>query len=400
MRLNKQLLGGSIILVVTFGIFNFLNYIYHLGMLRMLSVAEYGILATLLAIVYIISIFTESVQTVLAKYTAAEPDAGKVKNLFTRSLRKALFAACCLFALYALVALPLSAVMRISFPLMLLGGVIIFAMFATASARGVLQGRQRFRALGSTMMLEGAIKLVLGIALVYVGWKVYGALIGAILGTAGAFIYALFVLRPYLRAREKHVPTPRIYEYSWPVFLITLTILVFYNIDVIIAKIVFDEQTAGLYAITAVIAKTIFFATQPISRAMFSMTAQSAGRPRQKSVFRSSLLILSACIVGAFALLFFFPEFVIKIFTGKAIPEVAYVLKYAAIAASLLSLANLFILYRLSQGKIGNPLVFLTFIILEALLLILFSANLVQFVLAFMTSAAIFLWGSVVLLRE
>ena len=400
MKLNRALIGGSIILVVTFGIFNVLNYVFHLGMLRMLTVAEYGVLATLLAIVYIVSIFTESIQTVLVKYSARENNLGKAKNLFMRSLHKAFLIAFILFVLYLFAAIKLASLMNIPYPLMVVSGTIIFAMFLTAVGRGILQGRQNFRALGSTMVLEGAIKVILGIAFVYIGWKVYGAVIGAVLGVFAAFIYTLIVLRPLLRARESHVTTPAIYEYSLPVFLIMFTILVFYNLDILIAKIMFDAETAGLYAIIAVIAKTVFFATQPISRAMFPMTAEKMKQGLQSNVFRSALIILLACIALAFILFYFFPEFIVWVFTGKSLPVVANLIIYAVLAASFLALANLVILYRLSQGRIRHAAVFLLFVITEAILLYIFSDNLTQFVLAYMTAAAIFLWGSVVLLKR
>lgn len=400
MKLNHALLGGSIVLVITFGIFNVLNYLYHLGMLRMLSVAEYGILATLLAIVYIISIFTESIQTVLAKYAAAERSPGRIKNLLKRSLRKAVLVALVLFALYLLIAIQLSSLMKIPYLLMATGGCIMLFMFLTAVGRGVLQGRQMFRALGNTMMFEGAMKLLFGLAFVYLGWKVYGAIIGAILSVIMAFLYILFVLRPILSSKEKYVSTPTIYQYSLPVFLITFTVLVFYNLDILIAKMAFDAETAGLYAITAVIAKTIFFATQPISRAMFSLTARERRSSDPGGAFRSALIILAACIALALLAFYFFPDTIIWLFTGKSLPLVSSILIYAALATSLLSLANLVILYRLSQGQIANAWVFLLFVVAEAFLLFAFSSNLLQFVLAFLTASAIFLWGSLMLLKH
>lgn len=400
MKLNKALLGGSIILVVTFGIFNFLNYFYHLGMLRLLTVSEYGVLATLLSLIYIASIFTESMQTVLAKYAATEHDKGKTKNIFMRSLRKAVAVGLGLFVIFLIGAYPLSILLKIPFLLLAVTGVIVFAIFLTAVGRGILQGRQQFKTLGMTMVLEGVVKLILGIAFVYIGWNVYGAIIGATLSVIAAFIYILYVLRPILNATEVHAQTPRIYRESLPVFIITFTILVFYNLDILMAKIVFDNETAGLYAITAIIAKTIFFATQPISKAMFPMTANQ-GKWRQKSnVFRTALAILVGCIALALIAFYSIPQIIIFLFTGKSLPEVQAVLIYAAIAASLIALTNLVVLYRLSQGRISYAWIFILFVVVEAVLLYTFSANLMQFVLALMTSAAIFLWGSVMLLRE
>ncbi len=398
-KINKVLLGGSFILVATFGIFNILNYLYHFGMLRMLSVAEYGILATLFSIFYITSIFTESIQTILAKYSANQQNEGKLKDLFKRSLKKAVLMASFIFIAYLIISWPLSYLTKINYQLMALTGLIIFALFCASVGRGILQGRKMFAALGMTMIIEGIFKLILGFTFVYIGWKIYGAVMGAVLGVAIAFFYSLFALRHILKSEEQHIPTPAIYQYSWPVFIITLTILIFYSIDILIAKIVFNEETAGLYAIIAVIAKTIFFATQPISRAMFPLTAQNAGK-KKKDLFSLSLLILISCVIIALLLFYFFPGLIVRIFAGRYIPEIASLLIYAALGTSILSFTNLVILYRLSQSRINSAFIFVTFIIIEAVLLFFFSGSLFQYVMAFLTANAIFLWGTWMLLKE
>lgn len=257
-----------------------------------------------------------------------------------------------------------------------------------------------FSSLGSSMILEALIKLSLGVFLVFIGWKIYGAILAAILATVMAFFYSLFTLREILKSKEKPATTKDIYKYSRPVFLIFLCLLIFYNIDIIIAKIVFNSDIAGIYALTSILAKTIFFVTQPIGRAMFPLTAEEKAIKKKDNLFVNAFIFLSIIVITALFAFYLFPDLLVKIFTGKVIPESVKILFYLAIAASILSYANLILLYKLSFGKTkGYPLFFI-FVIFEVFLLFYFSATLVQFSLAFITASAIFLWGSVFLLNE
>jgi integrase len=58
------------------------------AMARLLGLAGNGAVAALLAILYVLNVFAESVQTVLARYTAHEPDPGRLHDLRRRGLRK------------------------------------------------------------------------------------------------------------------------------------------------------------------------------------------------------------------------------------------------------------------------------------------------------------------------
>ena len=425
MKLNRALLNGSIILIITFGIFNVLNYFYHFSMIRSLSLADYGLLATLFAIIYIVSIFAESIQTILAKYSASENNGGKLKNLFNRSIKKATSFAVLLFVVYIagivilkygsiflaskflglphVAALILEKLGNLPLGLVIFNGIIILGVFLSSVGRGIMQGRKMFGRLGVSMIIEGIIKLVLGVFFVYLGWRVYGALLGPIIGAFLSFIYTFIGIKQIRKMQEKRISTPEIYKYSWPVFITTLTVLIFYNLDIIIANIVFDRDTVGLYAITALIAKTIFFVTQPINRAMFPLAAEQKVKKEKTdsyNVLTWAFISIFVCIIVILAVIYLFPKFIILIATGKSLPSIESLLFYSAIGTSLLSFANTWILYQLSQGKVRHAALFPIFLVVESVLLYTFSANLLEFVLAFMASSAIFLWGSIVLLKD
>ena len=58
MRVNRGVVKGSLILLIAFNVFNGLNFVFHFFMARMLSVSDYGILATLFTITYVLAVFS------------------------------------------------------------------------------------------------------------------------------------------------------------------------------------------------------------------------------------------------------------------------------------------------------------------------------------------------------
>ncbi|MCX8159003.1 MAG: oligosaccharide flippase family protein [Candidatus Pacearchaeota archaeon] len=397
-KFSKELFKGSLILLITFNLYNILNFFFQFSMARLLTIVEYGILATLFSFIYILNLFSESIQTIITKYSSIEEDKGKLKNIIKKSLKKALKISSIFFLIYVFIAIPLSYLLKMDYFLLFLNGLMIFAVFILPVPRGIMQGKKRFYSIGLNLISESVIKLGFSILLVILGWKVYGALTATILGFLLAFLFSFFSLRDIFFSQEKPSQTEGIYQYTKPVFVVLLSLTIFFSIDVIIAKIVFSEQLAGSYAVASILAKIIFIGTNPISKAMFSISSENSGKKKkQENLLFNSILILIACIVVILFAYYFFPDFIVRIFSGKVLSEASSILFYLAIAFSLLSISNLFILYGLSLGKIKNYFVFISFPIIEAILLFVFSSNLFQFSIALVMSSAIFLWGSIIL---
>jgi len=393
--INKALLSGSIALLIGINLFNIVNFLFQFAMARMLTPSDYGILATLFSIIYVMGVFSEPVQTIIAKYSSRERNAGKLKNLTSRSVRKGLKISFLIFIAYLIIAIALSALLKIPYLLVSITGLMIFSAFLPPVTRGVMQGRKFFKTLGTNLFLEGIIKLALAIILVLIGWKVYGAMVAAIVGSLIAFIFSLISLKEILKSKERKMNVKGIYSYSWPVFVVLLSILAFFSLDIIIARIVFDAASAGYYAIASVLAKIIFLGTQPISKALFPISAEQ--KTKKNHLLINAVLILFVCILIALLIFYFFPSILIKIFAGRIILESQSIIFYLALAMSILSFTNLLLLYKLSLGKTRNYLVYLIFPAIEIALLFFFSHNLIEYSIALITASAIFLWGSVLL---
>jgi len=400
-NLNSKVLKGSLLLLVAFNIYNLLNFVFQAVMARMLGLAEFSIYGPLSALIYLLAIITESSQTVLAKYSSKEDSIGKVKNLLKRAIRRSLSAALLLFIGFVIVSFPLSGLLRIPLPLMFLTGFLIFTSFLIPTGRGILQGKQRFFSLGFNMVSESVVKIGLGVFFVVLGWKVYGVIAAIVLSVLMSFLLSLISLRTILKQKETRAQVPHLYAYSLPTFVALLGITSFYVVDLLIARAVFPDETAGLYAIIALLGKAIFWGTQPISKALFPISASSAQQKNsKKSEFWTAFLLLSICAVVALAVFWAIPGFILHLLSGSSQVLAHDVLFVVGLAFGILSVANLIILYKLSLGKTEGYWLLILPVLVEAIFLALFHASLEQFSYALLGSSIVFVIVVVLSLRK
>ncbi len=397
---TRSLVKGSLILLITFNLYNLLNFLFQFSMVRMLTVSEYGTLAALFSIIYLLGIFTEAIQTVMTKYSSKESDKGKLKNLMNKALKKSFRVSLMLFVFYLFISIFFSYSLKISYPLLMINGLMIFFSFLLPVNRGIMLGRKKYKSLGINMILESTVKLLLAVLLVFIGWKLYGAIISLVIGSLAAFVLSFSSFKDVLSSEEKRAETTNIYSYTTPVLILTTVIIAFYSIDVFIAKMVFSDEMAGYYAIASILAKTILWGTIPISKAMFPISAESHKTKSSPEVLFKALLILILTIIVALAIFYFFPSIIIRIFSGRYISESSQILFYVSLGTSILSISYLVIFYKLSLGRTKGFWLFSGFLIMEMILLTLFSSTLLAFSMAFALSSFIFLLGSILLLNK
>src|SRR3989344_265424 len=158
MKLDKELVKGSFILLIVFNIYALMNFVFQSSMARLLSVADYGVLAALFYLVYVLSIFADSIQNVFAKTSSIEKDNGHIKNILKRSAKKIYPFTIIFFIIYLILAIPLYLYRDIPYSLLFLNGLFIFTSLFLPIARGVLQGRKKFSSLGGNLIIESGVK--------------------------------------------------------------------------------------------------------------------------------------------------------------------------------------------------------------------------------------------------
>jgi O-antigen/teichoic acid export membrane protein len=346
------LLGGSALLLVTLNLASALHFAFHIAMARLLGPAGYSAIAALLAILYVLNVFAESVATVIARYAAHEPDPARLHDLLRRGLRKGLQATLVLTVIYLAAAVPLGRWLRIPFPLMTLFGLSLVGVGLLPVHRGALQGWKRFGGLGLNMIWEVLAKLAIGIGLVWFGTAEYGAVAGIGLSLCVAFALSYLPLRDIYRTPRAPAETPDIYRYSLPVFTVTATVMGFYSLDVLLARAFFPDAVAGGYAVASFLGKSILLGTAAVTKAAFPHSAEAARSGTSRHVLVKTLGLLALCVTPVIAVFGLLPELLMRAVGGRGYQGAAALVLPLGIAMSLMSFSNALLLYRLSTGRL------------------------------------------------
>ncbi len=400
-NLKNPILKGSIILLLLIGFFNFLNFLYQVLMARTLSIEDFGLLKRVFVFLYFGGVLMESMQTIITKYSSTESKESKLKGILIKSFRKIKPFVFTVFFLFLLLSIVICIVFKIPYSLLLLTGIFLACSMIAAIPRGIIQSQKRFYALGLSIVSEGLFKVIISLVLVLLGWKVYGAIGGVLAGIIISFFISLFYLKKVLLTKESEVELSGIRNYGWPVLITTTVLIGFFNLDVLFAGYFFDDISAGIYAIASTIAIIIFIGVQPINKVLFPITARNTtdGKSSKKSFIKSLILILllSTCALVVMAL---FPDLLVQIISGRAIPEVSSILIILGLGTSSLAVTSLILYYKLSQGKTSGYRYLLIFLLIELILLITFHNTLMSYALAFLFSNIIFLIGSIFMLNK
>ena len=100
---NNRLIKGSFILLIGSLVVNISNYFFHFSMGRMLGPSDYGVLASLLSVLYLVSVFSGTLSTVAAKFTAdffSAKNFGKIHLLIKRLTTKFFWVGLAVFLIF------------------------------------------------------------------------------------------------------------------------------------------------------------------------------------------------------------------------------------------------------------------------------------------------------------
>ena len=402
MNIKNKLVRGSLILLFLVGIFNILNFLYHLLMARILPVEDFGLLKRVFAFMYMGAIFMESIQTVVVKY-ASKPfqEEGKLKNIFLRATKGIVKPAIIIVIIFLVASLFISPIFNIPYTLLFVTSLFIASSMFIPIARGILQGQQRFFALGGSMLCEAILKIGISFLLVYMGFGVFGAIGGVAISLILSIGISLIYIRKVLRSKSEFAELGGIKSYSKPVFIVTLVLILFLNIDILLAGYFFSDFDAGTYAISSTIALIIFIGIQPINKVLFPITASESAekKPSKQNFVRAITVILLMCIV-ALTIIILFTDDLIYILSNKILPRAYAPTIILSVGTAFLSLTSTILYYKLSKGNTYGYKYISLFLLLEIVLLAIFSSSVINYSYAFLVSNIIFFIGSVVLLRK
>jgi O-antigen/teichoic acid export membrane protein len=222
-----------------------------------------------------------------------------------------------------------------------------------------------------------------------------------LLGVFSGIIFSLYFNKEILSEKEKEVKFEDIYNMSIPYFVVMLVILLFFSLDIILAKRFFSDELAGKYAVLSMLGKMIYLGTFAISKAMFPLTSERKDNHQDSSgLYKKSLILISIICLISVIICAIFPKLIIGILYGNAYIDMAPFLVYSAIALSFLSLSNLVLIYGLSTDKLRTCYYLLIFLVIELVLLFMFHSSIKEYIISFMVSNIIMFIGSFFFLKK
>ena len=354
-RHNAVFFVGSMLVAV-------LNYLYHPIVSRMLTVEQFGEVQAYLSIAMqftvVAGVFGMVVLNIKANHDEAKKSESTEQNsliaqLYTLSMGLMVVISALLLAAspYLTHGLALST----SSGLFIVVGILLLSTSQTF-ANFHLQAEKFFAKVSISGIIASLGKIVFSVLFIYLGFSVAGALAG--------YLVATFVALAYIYPKTKSTISPS--QFTWVHFTPELwrelrfgVLVLFatgfatflYTADIIVVRYFFTEETAGLYAGIATVARIIVFATASVAGVAIAHVKLRQSREENHALMRKSLVIVT--LIGGCGLTLFtlFPELIMSMLMGSRFLSLAPLLPLLTLLMFAVSITNLFVMYFLALRK-------------------------------------------------
>lgn len=357
--LTSKLVRASGLMFVSTLAGGMLGYVFQVLMGRLLSVADYGLFVTLMALFAVISVPLGALSMVVARKASAyraqnRPE--RVAAMFWWVNKRVLWTGVAVI----LSALPFTPMMRDYFRLDSLVPVWIFLLMIFAALFGpvnaaFLQAQQNFRWLAVNGVAGHGFKIIFCVALVLAGFNLNGALMGMVLALAAIWLMTFFPLwcAVALPAGDGRVGGHLSFKGAIPVLIANLAFVVMTQIDIVLVNYYFEPHQAGLYAAASILGKAVMYLPGAIVIAMFPMVAENESRGQSSAHIFFNAIGLTAALSGAGALFYFlFADGVMSVLYGQKYQAAADLLRYYGFAILPMTLVMVAEHFLIAKGRV------------------------------------------------
>lgn len=378
---DSGLIKAGIIFLIFSVVIAVFNYLYQFSMIRMLGPEDYGILGSLFAIIYLVTFSTSPINMVVSKTIAEHhlKNKEKIKFIYYNTFKKIIFIGLLILALYILASPFIASYMNIDdLPGVILVGVIAYFSLIAVLLTGTLNGMQKFVWQNISGLISTILKFSLAVLLVYLGFKVNGALTAIIIGILISLIVAYIPIKRELRkTKQKRINLKSMYYYAFPVFLSSVFFVLIITLDQILVKHFFSSEQAGIYAAAGMIAKMVWFGSSFLIGPLFPKVVELKSKGKDpSSLLTNSLIYISVLVVLGCLILFIAPNFIVRILSGHLYDSAIPLLGLFGVSLGIFSLLQIFMTYNLAAGKFKFIYIFALGILFEVIGIYLFHSTL------------------------
>jgi O-antigen/teichoic acid export membrane protein len=321
---KHPLIYGSAVVVIGSLFANFFSFLFNLFMSRNLTVAEYGVLASVMSLIIFPALVSNAIIPVVVRFAGdyfAKGDFPLLRGLYIKIKKILLFVGVSFFILFLFLIPSIKNFFHIDdINILFMADIIIFFGILGAINIAFLQAKLAFKFQVFINLINNVLKLILGVTLVLSGFSVGGATMAMIVAGIVAYVVSFTQIRFIFdrKISSPSISTKELLAFGFPSALTLLGLTSFISTDIMLVKHFFNAQQAGLYAGLSLIGRVIFFVSAPIGTVMFPLIVRKHSRNENfTNTFKLSLLLVfvPSLLLAVFYALF--PKFSILFFLKK-----------------------------------------------------------------------------------
>lgn len=335
------------------------NAVFHLVAGRWLGPSDYADLASLLALLGLISFPLGAVQIALAHriaYLTARRDAGGIRALYRDTLGAAL-------ALGLLGAIAMGAAATLirgalnvdsTLAVVMTAGCVLPAALAPVVA-GLAQGLERFFLFAIAQAGAPIVRIVWLVPLLAAGAGVAGAVSATLAASVLALVVPGWMLAGWLRRGEVHSPLRSLRRFARSLLPAAFGILALTSLttfDVIVAKLAFSDYEAGIYGGASLVGRLILYVPAAIVAVLLpKVSSRVALGERTKDILNGSLIVTAAFCLAATLFYVVAPGVIVDLSFGADYAAAGNLLWFFGVAMTGFALVNVLFIYDLARGS-------------------------------------------------
>jgi O-antigen/teichoic acid export membrane protein len=351
-------LHAGVIVFVGVAFANAGNALFHLIAGRWLGPSSYGELASLLALLGLVAFPLAAVQLAIAREvaqfrTTGQPD--RIRALYQLSIKVGLLAGVILAILLGLAMFLARGILDVddSTAIVLTAIGAIPAVFAPIVA-GLAQGLERFVVFSLAQFIGPALRILLLLLLLAAGFGVSGAVGAGVVSSVATVLVVMWLLREWWPPASSglHVERLSFLRSLSPIVVGILAFTSLTTIDVVVAKIVFTGDEAGIYGAASLVGRLILYLPAAIVSVLLPKVSSRAavGRSSTDILIRSTAATAVLC-VAATILYAVAPTLLLRLAFGEDYTEGADLLWMFGVAMTGYALLNVVFVYRIAHHE-------------------------------------------------
>lgn len=344
----RALLRGGASIAVAMAVMNVATYGYTVLVAHAVGPRDFGAFSAIMGVLLVVNVLSLGLQATGARRISANPDS--VVAVERVVLRVAYRSAAVLALVLLALAPALDAVLRLdSLPTAMLVALTAAPLTVMGGQAGVLQGERRWLPLAMIYLAQGVGRVVFGVGFLLAWRDEFAAVLGVALGAWVPVLIGYVALRrPRSAAPASGVSAVELLREVVGSSQALLAFFALSNADILLARAVLDDQTAGLYAGGLILVKAILFLPQFVVVLAFpSMASRGAD---SSTLVKAMLvaLVLGACGTAGTLLL---PDLALVFVGGSGFGDVKDQLWLFTVVGTVLSMIQLLLYSALARQQ-------------------------------------------------